>query len=182
MKQMHQPLRTKHGFDCTCGVFCGTTLANWRSHAADQKILNPGTATFNPTVTTPEMYALRKTWERAAKNVGHSMGLVKNRLQRNVRAMAKTLGPLAALSRQLDASCSITECDEPGTVQVVVGSPSERRTFHFCEEHAVPFRTDVDSFSLAETGRRLASERDDLIALGVDPAELEIPVHPEDVQ
>jgi hypothetical protein len=31
---------------------------------------------------------------------------------------------------------------------------------------------------LAEEGRRLASQREDLIAQGVDPAELEIPLHP----
>jgi hypothetical protein len=32
----------------------------------------------------------------------------------------------------------------------------------------------------AETGRRLASEREDLIAAGADPADLLIPIHPED--
>lgn len=32
--------------------------------------------------------------------------------------------------------------------------------------------------SLAEQGRRLASQRDDLIAAGVDPSQLEIPLHP----
>lgn len=31
---------------------------------------------------------------------------------------------------------------------------------------------------LAERGRRLASQRDDLIAAGVDPAELLVPLHP----
>lgn len=31
---------------------------------------------------------------------------------------------------------------------------------------------------LAERGRRLASQRDDLIAAGIDPAELAIPLHP----
>lgn len=31
---------------------------------------------------------------------------------------------------------------------------------------------------LAENGRRLASTRDDLIAAGVDPAELPVPLHP----
>jgi hypothetical protein len=31
---------------------------------------------------------------------------------------------------------------------------------------------------LAENGRRLASQRDDLIASGVDPAELPVPLHP----
>lgn len=31
---------------------------------------------------------------------------------------------------------------------------------------------------LAENGRRLASQRDDLIAAGVDPAELPVPLHP----
>jgi hypothetical protein len=33
---------------------------------------------------------------------------------------------------------------------------------------------------LAEEGRRLASERDDLVAAGVDPALLDVPVHPAD--
>jgi hypothetical protein len=32
----------------------------------------------------------------------------------------------------------------------------------------------------AEQGRRLASERDDLIAQGVDPADLTVPLHPGD--
>lgn len=31
---------------------------------------------------------------------------------------------------------------------------------------------------LAERGRRLASERDDLIAAGVDPGDLDVPLHP----
>ena len=34
--------------------------------------------------------------------------------------------------------------------------------------------------SLAEQGRQLASRRDDLIAAGVDPSRLEIPLHPEE--
>lgn len=34
--------------------------------------------------------------------------------------------------------------------------------------------------SLAEQGRRLASEREDLIARGVDPADLEVPLYPDD--
>jgi hypothetical protein len=33
---------------------------------------------------------------------------------------------------------------------------------------------------LAEEGRRLASQRDDLIAEGADPAALDVPVHPAD--
>ena len=36
----------------------------------------------------------------------------------------------------------------------------------------------VETFNLAEQGRRLASQREDLIASGVDPAELAIPLHP----
>jgi hypothetical protein len=31
---------------------------------------------------------------------------------------------------------------------------------------------------LAEQGRRLASRRDDLVAQGIDPAGLEVPLHP----
>lgn len=34
---------------------------------------------------------------------------------------------------------------------------------------------------LAEYGRVLASEREDLIAQGVDPAVLEVPLHPDDL-
>ena len=33
---------------------------------------------------------------------------------------------------------------------------------------------------LTEQGRRLASNRDDLIARGVDPAHLLVPLHPDD--
>lgn len=33
---------------------------------------------------------------------------------------------------------------------------------------------------LAGEGRRLASQREDLIAQGVDPGELDIPIHPDD--
>lgn len=48
-------------------------------------------------------------------------------------------------------------------------SNRERRTWH--REH----KTGVD---LMENGRRLASERDDLIAAGVDPTELVVPLAP----
>lgn len=34
--------------------------------------------------------------------------------------------------------------------------------------------------SLAEEGRRLASQREDLIAAGVNPSLLEVPLHPDD--
>lgn len=37
-----------------------------------------------------------------------------------------------------------------------------------------------EALGLAEQGRRLASEREDLIASGVDPAELAVPIHPDD--
>lgn len=33
---------------------------------------------------------------------------------------------------------------------------------------------------VARQGRKLASEREDLIAQGVDPADLIVPIHPED--
>lgn len=38
-----------------------------------------------------------------------------------------------------------------------------------------------ESQRLMENGRRLASERDDLIAAGVDPAELAVPIAPVDL-
>lgn len=37
----------------------------------------------------------------------------------------------------------------------------------------------LESQDLAEQGRRLASEREDLVAAGVDPAQLEVPLHPK---
>lgn len=37
-----------------------------------------------------------------------------------------------------------------------------------------------DRSSLAEEGRRLASQREDLIAAGVDPTLLALPLHPDD--
>lgn len=50
-------------------------------------------------------------------------------------------------------------------------------------EHFVPNTiqgpTGQPAVDLAEQGRRLASERDDLIAQGVDPTELAVPIHPE---
>lgn len=39
---------------------------------------------------------------------------------------------------------------------------------------------DQDYDELRESGRKLASERDDLIAQGVDPSELKTPIHPID--
>ena len=36
-----------------------------------------------------------------------------------------------------------------------------------------------ETTDLAERGRRLASEREDLIAQGIDPRDLDIPLHPE---
>lgn len=40
----------------------------------------------------------------------------------------------------------------------------------------------VEKHELGEQGRRLASERDDLIAQGANPADLAIPIHPDDVR
>lgn len=41
-------------------------------------------------------------------------------------------------------------------------------------------KCDAELIALTEEGRRLASQRDDLIAQGVDPADLEIPIGPLD--
>lgn len=46
--------------------------------------------------------------------------------------------------------------------------------------HIAESEQDPEYAALAEQGRRSASERDDLIAAGVDPAELAIPIHPAD--
>jgi hypothetical protein len=35
---------------------------------------------------------------------------------------------------------------------------------------------------IAEEGRRLASQREDLIAQGIDPGELLVPIHPADAE
>jgi len=42
--------------------------------------------------------------------------------------------------------------------------------------------TDTQPNDLAEQGRRLASKRDDLIAAGVDPSDLLIPLHPQPIE
>lgn len=174
MTQMHQPIVTRYRhhdpsvfYGCTCGVTCGTTLAGWRSHAADQELLNPETAVFNTTVLTPELYALNKAWGRAAETVTNSMRIVKNQMQRNIRAAAKALGPLAQLSRKLDASCHIGECLKPGTVQVVVGHyPDELMTLYLCEGHAAPFRDDGVAYSIADA-RPQEDDKVDAMALSL---------------
>lgn len=45
--------------------------------------------------------------------------------------------------------------------------------------HAFAEPAPIDTTALAEQGRRLASQREDLIAQGVDPNDLPIPLHPD---
>lgn len=46
--------------------------------------------------------------------------------------------------------------------------------------HSLARRVELRYFrAAAEEGRRLASEREDLIAAGVDPTTLIVPIHPE---
>lgn len=44
--------------------------------------------------------------------------------------------------------------------------------------HDLPTWGRAQAVLLAEQGRRLASQREDLIAQGVDPADLDVPLHP----
>lgn len=46
--------------------------------------------------------------------------------------------------------------------------------------HLIEIIDQVERNDLAEAGRRLANRRDDLIAAGVNPADLAIPIHPDD--
>lgn len=61
------------------------------------------------------------------------------------------------------------------------GSPWARRSHLVCTDTSACFTawSDADARARAEEGRRLASEREDLIASGVDPQELLIPLHPD---
>jgi len=48
------------------------------------------------------------------------------------------------------------------------------------DEHYLGRHRQIVTARIAEQGRRLASEREDLIAAGVDPSLLEVPLHPDD--
>jgi len=67
----------------------------------------------------------------------------------------------AAVCRE---ACDVVTCDECGADLVLVLLQVDVRP--------------IDRGSLLEQGRRLASERDDLIARGVDPGELLVPLAP----
>lgn len=123
----HQPLITRHGTECICGVFCGSKSDSWLSHARDQVTLHPelGTSEFNFTASTP----LSRSLQRAATQASESFAHVR-----------KTVG----------------------------------RAFSQIKEPFMGYN------ALVEQGRRLASERDDLITSGVDPADLLIPRAPGD--
>lgn len=111
----------------------------------------------------------------------------------------QTIDELRAALAHPDASIKFTHVFGHGrAAQVYVKSrkigpfilPSEGQTIadvlHMLGVLALPEGQDAQTAppvtSLAEEGRRLASEREDLIALGVDPADLVIPTHPGDVQ
>lgn len=59
--------------------------------------------------------------------------------------------------------------DDGRTVKIFAGERSGK---------CPTYQAITEKADLAEQGRRLASEREDLIAAGVDPALLEIPLHP----
>lgn len=61
-----------------------------------------------------------------------------------------------------------------------IGRAQDRRDAHTCP-NVWPCTACVrERTQLAEEGRRLASERDDLITRGVDPADLLIPLYPQE--
>lgn len=132
MTKMHQPLVTRYRhhdpsvfYSCTCGVSCGTTLADWRSHVLDQQILNPDTTVFNSKVLTPELYVLSKAWSRAAENVNHSMRIVKNHMQRSFRAVAEAFGPLRTTADLMEQGRRLASQRE-----AELEIPSAPRCFH----------------------------------------------------
>lgn len=134
MKQRHQPVRFARHYECTCSVFCGTSIESWLRHADDQKLLNPDIATFEARVLTPETLAM----QRAMREIGKTFGHVREVYSRAFKKIAE------------------------------------------------PFRHLTETADLMENGRRLASERDDLIASGIDPADLLVPkapcITPEDLE
>jgi hypothetical protein len=61
------------------------------------------------------------------------------------------------------------------TGEMVVDSVTNEALVYMQETEA---ETPTTTAELAEEGRRLASRRDDLIAQGVDPSELKMPIYP----
>lgn len=90
--------------------------------------------------------------------------------------MAEHYGPLTVLYRpdaphraEEEPQIDLTPTPEQRAEQIEFARESQRRRV------AVTMTGQGD---LAEQGRRLASEREELIAQGVNPAELEVPLHP----
>lgn len=84
----HQPVVSKHGTDCICGVFCGSARESWYSHAEDQLLLHPGETELDFRPTTPGLRAVQVAMTAAGEKV-----------QRAFRHLAEQLKPVSQALR-----------------------------------------------------------------------------------
>lgn len=82
----HQPVLTRYGVDCICGVFCGRKLSSWKGHRADRMLLHSGD-TFSNEPIPESLYALRKTAERT----GRALAMIHKDLRAKMKSLSEAV-------------------------------------------------------------------------------------------
>lgn len=84
----HQPLLTRHGVDCICGVFCGPKLSSWKGHRADRMLLHPGDV-FTEEPVVESIYVLRKRLEQTGRVIDKTFREFRARMRPLSEAVAR---------------------------------------------------------------------------------------------
>lgn len=84
----HQPLLTRHGVDCICGVYCGPKLSSWKGHRADRMLLRPHDR-FTEEPVMESIYVLRKRLEQTGRMIDKTFREFRARMRPLSEAVAK---------------------------------------------------------------------------------------------
>lgn len=88
----HQPLITRNGVHCTCGVFCGHKLSSWRGHQTDRQLLDPQDR-FNDEPVWESLYVLRQSMTRVGRALDLTFCQFKARMDPLAKAVARLRFP-----------------------------------------------------------------------------------------